>query len=153
MLIDTSKYHQTCWRNAWLQWAQVCDSKNCRKFVEYEDTDDEWFQRDSYFFNTHFRGSQEEWSATRTTGIKTGELEKWINKRELGLVTLRSGSQKIAKTRINQYPWYWPIASDIAISTYTGVQKMICPCLISNGWVFCNKQCAYRKRIFSKIYN
>ena len=115
--------------------------------MEYEDSADEWFE--SFVFDTHFRGSREEWAATRCYGIKNGELETWIHKRELGLVGPRSGSQKIIKTRIDKYPWCWPIARDIAICTYTNKKINICPCVINRrGWIYSKMPCEYKKKMF-----
>lgn len=141
-------YDETCWRNTWLSWARTYDFRNQRAFVKFKDPDDEWFQQKNYFFITNFQGSREKWAAARTHGIKSGELEKWLSKRELGIVTPRSGSQKISKTRINKYPYYWPIAEDIAVTTYTHKTIIDCPCCVKNGWICSRTKCKYEKRIF-----
>lgn len=146
LLIEKPAHSNICWKNTWLGYADVADAENRRSFVEFGNSDDEWFSHKNYSLITNFCGSREEWAANRARGLKSGELEKWLRQRELGIVTPRNGSRIRAKKLINQYTWYWPIATDIAKSTYAHGASVTCPCVVKDGWIDCDAQCAYRKK-------
>lgn len=141
-------YHQTCWTKAWFLWAHSSDLKNQEKFVKYNDSNDEWFDTVHELDDTNFHGSLEDWAAMRTLGIKAGELEKWIFKRQLGLTAPSNRPQYRARNMISKYPWYWPIAADIAKSTYTNDDLVGCPCVLRNGQPCWWKKCKYEQRFF-----
>lgn len=101
-----------------------------------------------------FSGDIEDWSASRTLGIKSGELERWIQRREIGLVQPKPGHQSRARRLINMANsmWHWPIAADVVCSTYVSHQKRNngCPCYVQNGWIDSAGLCKYRSSLNKK---